>query len=55
MRNGWPQNVWAVSESGDAFEAQLENQDTGTYHGYPMLEKDSFRELVMDEWRKRDW
>lgn len=54
MRNGWPQNVWAVSENGEVFESQLENQATGTYHGYPMPEDDDFRELVLQEWRSRE-
>ena len=53
-RNRWPQNVWAVSESGMAFEAQLENQAAGTYHGYPMPEDDDFRSKVIEEWRRRD-
>jgi hypothetical protein len=36
MRNGFPQNIWAVSENGYALEAQLGNQENGEYHGYPM-------------------
>jgi len=32
----WPKNVWAVSQSGGVFEAQLENAGQGVYHGYPM-------------------
>lgn len=54
MRNGWPKNVWAVSETGEAFEAQLENQATGAYHGYPMPEDDDFRSKVIEEWRRRE-
>ncbi|MBN2497984.1 MAG: hypothetical protein JXR96_25545 [Deltaproteobacteria bacterium] len=53
-RNGWPQNVWALSDEGEAFEAQLENQMTGTYHGYPMPEEDDFRSAVIEEWRRRE-
>lgn len=33
-RNGWPQNVWAVTEKGEPLEAQRETD--GVYHGYPM-------------------
>lgn len=48
-RDGWPQNVWAVTERGEALEAQHEGQ--GVYHGYPMPEADPFRENVMERWR----
>lgn len=51
--NGWPQNVWAVNEAGLVFEAQLENQTTGSYHGYPMPTDDDFRALILAEWRVR--
>ena len=53
-RNGWPQNVWALSEEGEAFEAQLENKEMGTYHGYPMPEEDDFRSEVIEEWERRE-
>jgi len=49
----WPQNVWAVSVSGEAFEAQLENSEQGIYHGYPMPAADRFRVLVIEEWNRR--
>jgi hypothetical protein len=52
-RNGWPQNIWAVSDAGLPFEAQLENRATGVYHGYPMAEDDDFRAIVMREWSAR--
>ena len=48
-RDGWPQNVWAVTEKGEPLEAQHEAQ--GVYHGYPMPEADPFREKVLDRWR----
>lgn len=51
--NGWPQNVWAVSVNGEAFEAQLENPAQGVYHGYPMPENDRFRAKVLEEWKRR--
>ena len=54
MRNNWPQNVWAVSETGEVFEAQLENKETGSYHGYPMPEDDDFRSKVIEEWNSRE-
>jgi hypothetical protein len=47
-RDGWPQNVWAVTEKGEPLEAQLEGQ--GTYHGYPMPAADPFREKVLERW-----
>ena len=52
-RNGWPQNVWSVFE-GKAFESQLENQEKGVYHGYPMPKDDEFRELIIAEWAHRE-
>lgn len=49
-REGWPQNVWAVTEEGDPLEAQLEG--TGAYHGYPMPEADPFRDRVLERWKR---
>ena|ERR1039457_228890 len=48
QRNGWPQNVWAVTERGEPLEAQRESD--GIYHGYPMPEADPFREKVLERW-----
>jgi hypothetical protein len=53
QRNGWPQNVWAVSAAGEPFEAQLENPERGDYHGYPMAADDDFRVFVLNEWNRR--
>lgn len=50
-RNGYPQNVWAVTEDAVPLEAQLENPANGTYHGYPMPVADPFREKVIAKWR----
>ena len=52
VRNGWPQNIWSVSPAGEPLEAQLENQETGSYHGYPMSEDDPFREDVIKRWKQ---
>jgi hypothetical protein len=48
QRDGWPQNVWAVTERGELLEAQVEGQ--GIYHGYPMAEADPFRKKILDRW-----
>lgn len=45
--NGWPQNIWAVRE-GRVLEAQLEQSETGNYHGYPLQQEDPFAELVLN-------
>jgi hypothetical protein len=45
QRDGWPQNVWAITSSGEPLEAQLEGN--GVYHGYPMPENDPFRGVVL--------
>ncbi len=50
-REGWPQNVWAVTLSGDALEAQLEGN--GIYHGYPMADADPFQKKVLERWAER--
>ena len=52
-KNGWPQNIWAVDDNGDPLEAQLENQETGTYHGYPVPESDPFGKKIINEWDQR--
>jgi hypothetical protein len=44
--NGWPQNIWAVRDDR-VLEAQLEQSETGTYHGYPLQPEDPFAELVL--------
>lgn len=48
--DGWPQNVWAVTERGEPVEAQPEGH--GMYHGYPMAETDPFREKVLEGWTR---
>ncbi len=52
VRNGWPQNLWAVTD-GIAYEAQLENNEVGSYHGYPLSFDDDFRQIVLAEWMQR--
>ena len=52
-RDGLPQNVWAVSDNGIPLEAQLDNQTTATYHGYPMAEADPLRTEILRLWRKQ--
>ena len=50
LSNGFPQNIWAVTEDGVALEAQLENRTQGTYHGYPVLEADPLRNTIVKRW-----
>lgn len=50
---GWPQNIWSVAH-GEPYEAQLENNDQGVYHGYPMPKDDDFRNIVLAEWTRRE-
>lgn len=50
MDGEWPKNVWSVTEDGFAMEAQLENRDVGTYHGYPMPETDPLSFEVIRRW-----
>lgn len=50
-RNGWPQNVWAVTRNGEPLEAMLENAEQGCYHGYPMPQDDPFRVEILKRWQ----
>ncbi|MDV7900023.1 hypothetical protein R4J99_31225, partial [Pseudomonas aeruginosa] len=36
---------------GIPLEAQLENPETGQYHGYPMPDSDPFASEVISRWR----
>lgn len=49
-RTGWPQNVWAVAPNGVPLEAQLENAEQGSYHGYPMPESDPLADEIVRRW-----
>ena len=49
-RGEFPQNVWAVTPDGVALEAQLDNREKGSYHGYPKMQDDGFREKVLAKW-----
>lgn len=52
-RGGWPQQAWSLTRGRVPVEFQLENADTGRYHGYPLPENDPFREEVLDSWGRR--
>ncbi len=52
VRGDFPQNIWSVTEDKTPLEAQLENKDQGTYHGYPMPSTDIFRTQVLKRWRQ---
>ena len=49
---GWPKNVWSVTEGDIPMEAQLENPVTGCYHGYPMPGSDPLAAEVLARWRQ---
>ena len=51
-KNGFPQNIWSVTQDGYPLEAQRENHVQGTYHGYPMPSTDDFREEVLKRWNQ---
>lgn len=46
----WPKNIWSMTAQGRPLEAQLENPDQGTYHGYPMPDSDPFASVVAQRW-----
>lgn len=49
---GWPKNVWSVTNDGIPLEAQLENAQIGCYHGYPMPDSDPLASEVIFRWRQ---
>ncbi len=53
-RGDFPQNIWAVAPSGIALEAQLDNVERGTYHGYPMVHGDPLATEVVERWKERE-
>lgn len=53
-RGGWPQQIWAVDDNNHPLEAQLDNQETGTYHGYPVPESDPRHKEILNEWKARE-
>jgi len=50
--NGFPKNIWSMTDDGIPLEAQLENPGNGTYHGYPLETNDDFRESVIARWEQ---
>lgn len=52
-RGAFPQNIWAVDDDGTMFEAQLDNQEAGTYHGYPIPEADPLRQVILQAMEDR--
>lgn len=53
LRGSWPQNVWPVSRDGTPLEAQLENEDAGAYHAYPMETDDPMWDVIVALWKTR--
>lgn len=53
MRNNYPQNIWAVTKANVVLEAQLDNEQMGTYHGYPVPQDDPLRAEILKRWN--DW
>ena len=51
--HGLPQNIWSADDEGRLLEAQLENWETATYHGYPLARHDPFYAVVLDAWGGR--
>jgi hypothetical protein len=51
-RHGLPQNIWAVSQNGIALEAQLDNVEAATYHGYPMGSGDPLATEILARWKE---
>ena len=53
LEGAWPKYVWAVDDSGEAYEAKL-GHDRRRYHGYRLgLDDGAMRDWVKAEWSKR--
>ncbi len=52
-KHEFPQNIWSVTDEGQPLEAQLENAETGTYHGYPLPKNDPFSDVVLQRWNEQ--
>ncbi len=52
-RGEFPQNIWAVAPGDIALEAQLDNVEPATYHGYPMLAVDPLAKEVLRRWKEQ--
>ncbi|WP_077034463.1 hypothetical protein [Pelomonas sp. KK5] len=52
MGGDWPKNVWSVADGRYPMEAQLENPELGTYHGYPMPDTDPLAMEVLRRWER---
>jgi hypothetical protein len=50
LRGDLPQNICVVTSEGVPLEAQLDNADAGTYHGYPMADGDPLAKKVLERW-----
>jgi hypothetical protein len=50
----WPKTVWVVMEDDLVLEAELENRQQGTYHGYPLPRVDPMRDKVLKAKKERD-
>lgn len=50
MQNGFPKQIWAVTDEGVVLEAKYNNEGPGNYHGYPLFTPDPFRLVVLDRW-----
>lgn len=50
--DGWPKQVWSVSQGDIVLEAQQDRP--GSYHGYPLAPGDAFRELVLRAWNAKN-
>ena len=53
VRDAWPQNVWAVDDRNEVYQANLTNSGTGEYHGFPIRGEGSFLSLIRSEWVAR--
>ncbi|MCY4461690.1 MAG: hypothetical protein OXC26_15050 [Albidovulum sp.] len=46
--DGWPKNIWAITDDGAVLEAQRDA--VGSYHGYPLPPGDLFHDAVFKFW-----
>jgi hypothetical protein len=48
-----PKYIWAVDDTGEAYEAKESKSAPNSYHGYRLGEDDYIQRLVLQEWKQR--
>lgn len=50
--DGFPKQLWVVTDTGQVFEAMYGGSRTGCYHGYPIRKTDPFSDYITKQWHQ---